>query len=100
MNSIRQMQLKLDASQETIVDQLQTIEKFRELVRHLQVGEGISDCFNLLYVPPQSDLAEVRKQPKEEEGVTESLPSVVAHDFSQMKTSVQSYSRVSLVTIY
>lgn len=31
-----QVELKLDAAQETIVDQQQTIEKFRELVRHLQ----------------------------------------------------------------
>ena len=37
MNSIRQMERRLDASQETIVDQQQTIEKFRELVRQLQV---------------------------------------------------------------
>ena len=37
MNTIRQLERKLDASQETIVDQQQTIEKYRELVRHLQV---------------------------------------------------------------
>ncbi len=37
MNTVRQMERRLEASQETIVDQLQTIEKFRELVRHLQV---------------------------------------------------------------
>ena len=30
------MERKLDATQEVIVDQEQTIEKFRELVRHLQ----------------------------------------------------------------
>ena len=36
-----QMEMKLDASQETIVDQQQTIEKFRELVRGMQgeIGE-------------------------------------------------------------
>ena len=37
MNNIRQMERRLEASQETIVDQQQTIEKFRELVRQLQV---------------------------------------------------------------
>ena len=30
------MERKLDAAQETIIDQQQTIDKFRELVRHLQ----------------------------------------------------------------
>ena len=36
-----QMEMKLDASQETIVDEQQTIEKFRELVRGMQgeIGE-------------------------------------------------------------
>lgn len=38
MNIVRQMERKLEASQETIVDQQQTIEKFRDLVKHLQVG--------------------------------------------------------------
>ena len=42
MNTVRQMERKLEASQETIIDQLQTIEKFRELVRHLQVQFDIS----------------------------------------------------------
>ena len=37
MNTVRQMERRVEASQETIIDQLQTIEKFRELVRHLQV---------------------------------------------------------------
>lgn len=37
LNTIRQMERRLEASQETIMDQLQTIEKFRELVRNLQV---------------------------------------------------------------
>jgi predicted nucleic acid-binding Zn-ribbon protein len=31
-----QAERKLEATQETIIDQQQTIEKFRELVRHLQ----------------------------------------------------------------
>ena len=35
-----QMEMKLDASQETIVDQQQTIEKFRELVRGMQAEMG------------------------------------------------------------
>jgi dynactin 1 len=41
LNRVRQMEMKLDASQETIVDQQQTIEKFRELVRGIQgeIGE-------------------------------------------------------------
>ena len=34
------MEMKLDASQETIVDQQQTIEKFRELVRGMQGEMG------------------------------------------------------------
>ena len=34
------MERKLDASQETIVDQQQTIEKFRELVRVMQAEMG------------------------------------------------------------
>ena len=34
------MEMKLDASQETIVDQQQTIEKFRELVRSMQGEMG------------------------------------------------------------
>ena len=33
---ILQSERKLEATQETIIDQQQTIEKFRELVRHLQ----------------------------------------------------------------
>ena len=37
MNNIRQLEQKLEASQESIIDQLKTIEKFRDLVRHLQV---------------------------------------------------------------
>ena len=37
LNTIRQLERKLEASQESIVDQQQTIEKYRELVRHLQV---------------------------------------------------------------
>ena len=36
-NQIRQLERRLDASQDTIIDQQQTIEKFREVVRHLQV---------------------------------------------------------------
>ena len=36
-NQIRQLGRRLDASQDTIIDQQQTIEKFREVVRHLQV---------------------------------------------------------------
>ena len=34
------MEMKLDASQETIIDQQQTIEKFRELVRGMQGEMG------------------------------------------------------------
>ena len=39
-NGVVQMEMKLDASQETIVDQQQTIEKFRELVRGMQGEMG------------------------------------------------------------
>ncbi|XP_003384705.1 PREDICTED: dynactin subunit 1-like [Amphimedon queenslandica] len=79
MNNIRQLEQKLDASQETIVDQQKTIDKFRDLVRHLQ-----------------TDLTELRKQPKEEQGEVESTPSIVSSEtmLSQIKTSaVQAYSR-------
>lgn len=37
MNTVRQLERRLEASQDSIVDQQLTIEKFRELVRHLQV---------------------------------------------------------------
>lgn len=36
-NQIRQLGRRLEASQDSIIDQQQTIEKFREVVRHLQV---------------------------------------------------------------
>lgn len=47
MNTIRQMERRVEASQETIMDQLQTIEKFRELVRHLQVYMYIYIMYNV-----------------------------------------------------
>lgn len=98
MNSIRQLEQKLEASQETIIDQLKTIEKFRDLVRHLQVRGtfvGVVYCGRGLL---QTDLTELRKQPKEEQEEEESVSSISSSEtmLSQLKTSsaIQAYSRV------
>jgi len=75
------MEQKLDAAQETIVDQQQTIEKFRELVRNLN-----------------ADLKDLRDN-KREKGVSEEKIAVesktsIANLNVQLKSAVKAQARV------
>lgn len=79
------MERKLDATQEVIIDQEQTIEKFRELVRHLQ-----------------ADILELRERGESQQREGESRESIggsaspVMNLNVQLKSStIKAHSRVS-----
>lgn len=79
------MERKLDAAQEVIIDQEQTIEKFRELVRHLQ-----------------ADILELRERGESQQREGESRESIggsaspVMNLNVQLKSStIKAHSRVS-----
>ena len=110
LNTIRQLERRLDASQESIVDQQQTIEKYRELVRHLQVRAKImcvSERHITLSCCLQADITELRQRPQDEGDNKVSLlgPDTAGARpdsmLTQLKTTtVKTYSRVSLVGWY
>ena len=78
------MEQKLEAAQETIVDQQQTIEKFRDLVRNLN-----------------ADLKDLRSSKVERGGSAEKLESneskaSVTSLTAQLKSAVKAQARVRL----
>lgn len=76
---LSQMERKLEATQETIIDQQQTIEKFRNLVHNLN-----------------ADLAEYRnKGEKEGEGTGAQSQAAMMSLNVQLKSAIKTQSRVS-----
>ena len=75
------MEMKLDASQETIIDQQQTIEKFRELVRSMQ-GE-------------MSDLRAKGEKERAIEGIAPQAQAMISLQSQLKSTSMKQTSRVS-----
>ena len=75
------MEMKLDASQETIVDQQQTIEKFRELVRSMQ-GE-------------MSELRAKGEKERTSEGVAPQAQAMMSLQSQLKSTAMKQTSRVS-----
>lgn len=82
------MERKLEATQETIVDQQQTIEKFRNLVHNLN-----------------TDLAEYRSKGEKAgegggaEGATQSHVAMMNIN-TQLKSAIKAQSRVCAVNLY
>ena len=79
-----QSERKLEATQETIIDQQQTIEKFRELVRHLQ-----------------DDITELREKGEKSSGGGSGGDSVAQSQTMmnlnvQLKSTMKAHARVSL----
>ncbi len=80
--AIAQVERKLDAAQESIIDQQQTIEKFRELVRSLQ-----------------SDISELRERGERGTGSSSGSGLEEAQRVMnlnvQLKSTVKAHARVS-----
>lgn len=75
-----QAERKLEATQETIIDQQQTIEKFRELVHHLQ-----------------DDITELREKGEKSTGGGDSVAQsqTMMNLNVQLKSSMKAHARVS-----